>query len=243
MSSGHEQWHNSDRSERTKLLRQVLRDPKVKRWLSRPYTVITTTDVPLLGSSSIGWERIYIDRHLRAPWRPVGTIIVDEQPCNTIGGLIRHERLEPCLEQVFGWSYKSAHLLAECWEDEYYRERHFNPRAVEQAFKPYIKAARHEALQKVATDIDLRPEMAPPRSSGLLERIKKIQNRAKDAHSVVGYRARSAHEKQQCGLCRKFIREKFGGPGCIGVKDTISPLGWCRRFAAGKLEEQKNVAA
>lgn len=236
MSSGHR--HKTDLSphELDDLLDEVLADPRVKRQLAKQRKVDTDHDIPLLGSSNIGWTTIYLDQHLHVRDLPYGTILVDGKRLDVRPGLIRHETLEPVIENIFGWPYSPpSHEISQHWEERDYIAKGFDPRAVEKAFKPFIRNAEGEALPNVPTDLDLRPEMWEPR---LLERVKLAQDAQKRTHLSVGYTSESKFPQRRCELCVMFIAKRYGGPGCTLVKSEesgIHPKGWCRRFSRGSL--------
>lgn len=233
MSSGHHHKTDLTPHELDDLLDEVLADQRVKRQLAKPRKVDTSKDIPLLGSSNIGWTTIYLDVHLRVRDWPYGVLPIDGQRLDVKPGLIRHETLEPILENVYGWHYSPpSHEIAQHFEERLYKEMGFDPRAVEKAFKPFIRNDESEPLPNVPTDLDLRPEMWEPK---LLARVKLAQDKQKRTHLSVGYTSESKFPTKSCELCAAFIEPKFGGPGCVGVKNDISPMGWCRRFKRGSL--------
>lgn len=232
MSTGHHHKHDLTSSELDDLLDEVLSNRLVKAELRRPFKVITTEDVPLVGSSGVGWINIYFDRHL-----PVSALpLPNGKTHNVRGGLIRHERLEPILENLFGWPYaKLAHPVAQHWEERLYIEQGVDPRLVERGFKPFIKADEHEKIKKVATDLDMRPMLDDKK---LMEHVKAAQDKEKLPHERVMYIDQS-RTSQKCEKCSMFVSEKYGGPSCTLVKSPILPSGWCKRFDRGALDQRK----
>ena len=236
MSSGHRHEHKLSRKELDDLLDEALAHPKVKRRLARPAELVTRYDVPLLGSSSVGLERVYLDQHLRYHDWPYGVLPVQGRRLDVKPGLMRHEKLEPILEDELGWPYLPlAHPVAQHWEERDYIRKGFDPAKVERAFRPYIKADAHERIKRCPTDMDLRPELSPPVDRELIKRIKAAQQREKRTQASVGYVAKSETPGQRCGKCVMFLEPKYGGPDCTLVKSEITETGWCRRFKAGKL--------
>ena len=234
MSAGRRHRHDLSTTELDDLLAEALANGRVQDRLAKPYKLVTTYDIPLLGSSSIGGENVYIDRHLRHEKWPWGLLPVDGRKLNVIPGLIRHERLEQIVEDVFGWPYgKIAHPVAQQYEERDYKRRGFDPRDVEKAFKPYIKADAHEKLVRLPTDLDLRPMLDEP---SLLAHVRKRQQVAKRTHESVDYVAKSERLPQQCFKCAMFVIPRYGGPACVGVQSPIEPGGWCRRFKKGSLD-------
>ena len=234
MSGGHHLKHELTRSELDDLLDEALANPKVKLELSMPFKVITTKDIPLLGSSSVNRKNLYLDRHLRYRNWPYAVLPVEDGRLNVKPGLIRHERLEPILENVFGWPYaKIAHPVAQHYEERDYLWRGFDSKRVEKAFEPYIRKDEAEPLADVPTDLDLRPMLDDVK---LLERTRAAQDAQKRTHESVGYVSVSKLPNQKCQLCAMFVSSKFGGPACVGVKSEIDPSGWCKRFKRGSLE-------
>jgi hypothetical protein len=237
MSSGHHHKTDLTDHELDDLLDEVLADPRVKRQLAKPRKVNTSKDIPLLGSSNIGWTTIYLDVHLRVRDLPYGTILVDGRKLDVKPGLIRHETLEPILENVYGWAYSPpSHEIAQHYEERLYKEMGFDPRAVEKAFKPFIRNDEAEPLPNVPLDLDLRPEVWEPK---LLARVKLAQDAQKRTHLSVGYTSESKVPGATCARCSMFIHRMYGGPGCTLVKDEINPMGYCRRFSRGSLVNSK----
>ena len=233
MSAGHHHSTDLTQHELDDLLDEVLANPKVKAQLAKPFKLITTKDIPLLGSSNIGWTNVYTDVHLRFRDWPYGLIPIGDRRLDVKPGLIRHERLEPILENFYGWNYSPpSHEIAQHYEVRLYREMGFDPRTVEKAFVPFIRSDEKEKLPNVPTDLDLRPEMWEPK---LLERVKLAQDAQKRTHLSVGYTSESKFPQRRCELCVMFIAKRYGGPGCTLVKSEISPKGWCRRFSRGSL--------
>ena len=234
MSSGHRHKHDLTETELDDLLRFALADPRVKAAYTKPFKVVKSKDVPLLGSSSINRATVFFDRHFKLPSQPYGVLIVQGRKLNVIPGLIRHERLEIILENIFGWPYGTiAHPVAQHFEEKYYRAQSFDPREVEKAFAPFIRSDELEPLSDVPTDLDLRPMLEDKK---LLQRTREAQNRQKREQASVRYTPKSTMKNKRCELCKMFITKLFGGPACIGVKDDIEPFGICRRFRRGRLD-------
>lgn len=238
MSSGHHRSHELPQSELDELLNEALAHQKVKRGLAQPFTLVTDFDVPYLGSSSIGGKKVFLDRHLKYRDWPYGILPLQFRKIDVRPPLIRHERLEEILENELGWSYfKYAHPVAQHYEERLVKRLGFDPKDYEKMLRPFIKADEHERLKKVPADMDLRPEMAPPKSVSLLARIKEVTQKEKRTHETVKYEEISTHRGQKCELCRHFIPVPFSGPACVGVQDDVVGGGWCKRFSAGKLGE------
>jgi hypothetical protein len=245
MSSGHRSQKKPTDKELDDLLDHALADAKVKKELAKPYTVVRIYDMSYLGGSSIGWRKVYLDQHLRygpknGNLNSFGVIPVDGRMLNVQPGLIRHERLEPILENVYDWPYLPlAHHVAQHWEERDYERRGFKPADVEKALRPYIKADAHERIVKVPTDLDMRPMLSAPMDLKLLDRIYTAAQKEKRAHESVAYTNKSAHKGQTCAGCVHYLEPQYyGKPGCAGVKDDIMPGGWCKRFQAGKMDAQ-----
>lgn len=234
MSSGHRIRGNLSDHELDILLSHALADNRVKARLCKPFRLITTKDIPLLGSSNIGWTRVFLDRHLRYSDWPFGVLPVQGRRFNAKPGLILHERLEAAVENVFGWSYAKAHQVATRHEHGLYKAIGFDPAAVEKAYAPYIRSDEREPLRDVPTDLDLRPMLGDPK---LLSRTHTAQDRQKIPQRSVGYVGKSDKPEQKCGLCSMFVKPRYGGPACTLVKSPIAESGWCRRFKRGALEK------
>jgi hypothetical protein len=148
--------------------------------------------------------------------------------------LIRHERLEQACEDELGYGYELAHEIATHWEHRWLKQRKIDPAKYEAALAPYIRRDESEKLEKVPTDLDLRPELAPPKDTAMLARIRAAQAKDKVPQALVDYVDKS-RSSRRCGLCSMYIYPAYGGPGCTLVKDPINPHGYCKRFKAGEL--------
>ncbi len=239
MSSGHSGGKDQPTpDELDDLLAEVLANPKVRQQLARPFKVDHGYDIALLGSSSVDGDTVYIDRHFKVPGRPFCRIPVGKKVLNAVPGLVRHERLEQILENVYGWKYILAHYVAEHWEEQLYKAQGFDPKAVEKAYEPFIKYAEHEKITRVPTDLDARPLMSgtDPGDAAMLKHKDETANKEKVSQASVGYVNKSARPQQKCGLCRMFVAKQYGGPACTLVQDKINEGGWCRKFSKGKLD-------
>lgn len=236
--SGHQHRTKLSSAELDDLLDEALADPKIKKRLARGFNLVTSFDIALLGSSSIGGFNVYLDRHLRFKDWPYGILPVRFKKLDTKPGLIRHERLEQALEDEFGWGYDLSHAVAQQWEERYYRAKGFDPEAVERMFEPYIKHDEVERIVKTPLDLDMRPLLAPVRSTAIIKRIEEAAQKEKTPQKVVAYTNKAHMQNQRCALCWKFVDPKYGGPGCVKIQSPIVAGGWCRRFERGKLEER-----
>ena len=234
MSAGHRHPSKFSESDLDDILDEILAHKRVKERLARAYKLVTDYDIALLGSSSVGGAHVYLDRHLRGRGLPYGVIPVGKRQLDTKQGLTRHERLEQALEDLFGWSYDLSHCVAQHWEHRDYKRRGFDPAAVERAYKPFIKSDEHERIVRTPTDLDMRPLLAPPKSTALIEHINKTAQSEKQPHTSVGYVASTSH-RTRCDTCANFVEPKYGGPLCTLVQSPIEPVGWCRRFRKGSL--------
>jgi hypothetical protein len=236
MSAGHHHKSTLSTAELEDLVDEALANPKIKARLAQPFKLITTKDVPLLGSSSIGALNVYLDQHLRYRDWPYGILPVDGRRLDTKVGLIRHERFEQAVEDELGWPYMPiAHPAATVYEHRDYRAKGFDPAAVERAYRPYIRTDEHEPLKLVPTDLDLRPML---HDAKLLERTKAAQDKEKRPHEAVSY-VDQATPSRQCAACEMFIKPEYGGPNCTAVQRPILPAGGCRIFKRGTLDKPK----
>lgn len=229
MSSGHQHRgaHGYTAADLDGELDRILKMPAVKRRLARPFKLVTTYDMPLLGSSSIGGANVYLDRHLRANGRRFGVLLVNDYPFDTKPPLIRHERLEQAIEDVLGWQYEHAHLVATRWEHRIVPD----PAAYERALKPLIKKDALERVTRVPGDLDIRPLLAPPVNRKMLAAVREAMERSKASHEKAGYVDMSPHRGRHCGNCSMFAGPEYGGPACTKVRDKIRIDGWCRWWA------------
>ena len=239
--SGHQHTSDLSNDELDDLLDEALANAKIRKRLARGFKLVTDFDIALLGSSAIGGGTVYLDRHLKYRKWPYGTLAVASRKLNVIPGLIRHERLEQALEDELGWPYvKLAHPVAQHWEERLYRNQGFDPAAVERMFEPYIKFDAKERIVKTPPDLDMRPLLAPPRSTEIIVRVNATAQKEKRRQPAVGYVAKSVVANQKCAKCVHFIQTEYGGPACTGVDSPINPAGWCRRYRLGTLGEKPN---
>jgi hypothetical protein len=241
VSTGHR--HKSDLSddELVDLLAEALDSAKIKKRLSEHYTLVTDYDIPLLGSSSIGGRKVYLDRHLKygpknghGGW-PYGILPLQGKSIDVRPPLVRHERLEQACEDILGWPYKIAHAVATRWEHDLVKRKGFDPEKYEDVLAPYIKADQHERIVKVPTDLDRRPMLAPPVDRKLIDHVNATTNKEKRTHAAVIYVSKS-DKPQTCAGCIHFVGLAYGGPACEGVKDPIAAAGWCRRYLKGAMD-------
>jgi hypothetical protein len=130
------------------LVDEALTNSKVQSAVKRPISVDTSHGVPVLGTSSVGWAKVYLDRHF-----PLSALPVGDRKLNVKAGLIRHERLEPVLEDILGWLYSTiAHPVAQDYEERDYKWLGFDPKEIEQAFASYIDSDERTPLKKVSVD-------------------------------------------------------------------------------------------
>lgn len=176
MSRGHTHAHDLSKAELDDLLAEALANLKVKRRLARPFKLDHTYDIALLGSSAVGGGTVYLDRHLRAKGKPFGILPLQGRWIDVKQPLIRHERLEQTLEDELGWPYEPiAHPVAEHWEEQLVKKMGFDPKAYERMLEPLIKADEVEKLQRIPTDLDLRPLMSDsePEDKTILKHIRE----------------------------------------------------------------------
>jgi hypothetical protein len=228
LSSGHTHKSKRTAAELDALLDNALAEPKIKARWARPYKLDRGHDIPLLGSSSIGGKTVYLSRNLPA------YLQIDGKRVETAPPLIRHERIEQACEDELGYGYELSHEIATRWEHRWLTERKIDPAEYEAALAPYIRRDESEKLEKVPTDLDLRPELAPPKDTAMLARIRAAQAKDKAPQAVVDYVDKS-QSSRRCGLCSMYVYPAYGGPGCTLVKDPINPHGYCKRFKAGEL--------
>lgn len=226
------------------IFQEAKSDPKFKERMARPYRLSTEDDIPLLGSSSKGGKTVYLDRHLRYQNKPYGLIPVNGKLMNVKGPLIEHERVEQALEDIYGFAYEPAHEVATFAEHRIVEFMGFDPEAYEKALKPYIKADEHERIERVPSDLDIRPELAPPVDKALLAHIKKAQarNRATGGRAVkkvekIGrdsflYLEGTIADFAQCSSCYLFARDK-GRCAILGGDFEVRPQDTCGMYLEG----------
>src|SRR5215831_9182251 len=155
MSAGH---HRNRSKISPEELDRLLSLAPVRRALAQPYKVDIRHDVPYVGSSSIDRRTVYLDRHLHSAGQRHGMVWIGAKLTNVRPSIVRHERVEPVIENELGWPYPRAHLVATAAEERMVDD----PKAYEAALRPFIKADEHESLVKVPTDLDIRPVLAAP---------------------------------------------------------------------------------
>lgn len=242
MSAAHGKRHKLISAELDDLLDEALADKRIKERLARPYKVNTSYDIPLLGSSAVGGGTVYIDRHLPR-LLPVGKRKLENRP-----GLIKHERLEQALEDIFGWKYDLAHDVATHYEERDYRAKGFDPAAVEKAYAPYIKADEHEKIVKVPVDLDVRPMLT---DKELMARVRAAQGKEETPNRATGGRLAADDDTKsmpvglaknpqgvpfRCGACQFFDAGKCWNknPDLHGRK--VEPQWCCNLYKHDKME-------
>ena len=170
MASGHTSKGDRSRAELDDMLAYVMANPKIRRRLAQPFTLSRKFDIALLGSSATDGKTVYLDRHL-----PV-SVKVGKRPMNVTQPLIRHERLEQAIEDIYGWPYILAHDIAEHWEEQLVTQMGIDPKAYEKALEPWIKKDEHAKVTKVPADLDLRPVLsgADPEDKSILKNYKAV---------------------------------------------------------------------
>ena len=108
-------------------------------------------DIPYLAGYSRDGKTIYIDRHLPKSFTFRGhTIEVDRF-------LILHEEVEKTLIDQLGLHYLHAHQIATRAEEAAVNAQRITWKAYDRFMQKYVKAIGDERLQKVPTDLDLKP--------------------------------------------------------------------------------------
>ena len=108
-------------------------------------------DIPYLAGYSRDGKTIYIDRHLPKSFTFRGhTIEVDRF-------LILHEEVEKTLIDQLGLHYLHAHQIATRAEEAAVNAQRVTWKAYDRFMQKYVKAIGDERLQKVPSDLDLKP--------------------------------------------------------------------------------------
>jgi hypothetical protein len=132
--------------------------------------IIADYDLPYLGGSSVGMERIYVDAHAYPK-------VVDAR---LLPGLIKHEHVEGVLLE-HGWRYaiepKAAHRVAIVAENREYAARGISPEEADRIYRPLIKGDELERLVCCPCDLHMEPYTEPPVDRRLLARLQLAQRR------------------------------------------------------------------
>ncbi|MFK2877082.1 hypothetical protein [Rhodanobacter hydrolyticus] len=108
-------------------------------------------DIPYLAGYSRDGKTIYIDRHLPKSFMFRGRIIdVDRF-------LILHEEVEKTLIDQLGLHYLHAHQIATRAEEAAVNAQRVTWKAYDRFMQKYVKSIGDERLQKVPSDLDLKP--------------------------------------------------------------------------------------
>ena len=164
MSGGHRH-HHSDRH--VAQYDALSHQPWFQLALERPYLVIGYVfDLPYVGGSSEGTERIYVDRHAYP-------VIVK---AGLLPGLIKHELVEGILLD-HGWKYEiepeAAHLVASVAEERENLKRGILRQDADEIYRPLIKADEHERLVIVPDDLHMQPYLEPPVDKALIAHMRR----------------------------------------------------------------------
>jgi hypothetical protein len=130
--------------------------PPDKTLLARKVRLVTSYDVPLLGSSSKNGKDVYIDRSLAAH----GPLDIKGVMFDTLPALVIHEKVEKALEDL-GWSYTDAHNYATKLEHAYVRSKGIKPEDYEEALKPWIVKCGRKTDTRTAPNMELKPYQHP----------------------------------------------------------------------------------
>lgn len=140
-------------------VRTELADPKVQNALAQPKVIDRTTDVPYAAGYTKDGGTILIDRHMPT------SLSVDGKPFPTDHFLAIHEAVEKVLIDKYakGWTgtqqqlYLKGHAVATAIEHAQERAAGFDPKKVEDALAPYIKAEGSEKVTNVHPNLDMTP--------------------------------------------------------------------------------------
>jgi len=132
--------------------------------------VVTSYDLPYLGGSSVGMERIYVDVHAYLTVANNRLLL----------GLIKHEHVEGVLLE-HGWRYaiepEASHLVATVAENREYVSLGISPEEANRIYRPLIKADELERLVCCPSDLHMEPYTEPPVDRRLLARLQLAQRR------------------------------------------------------------------
>lgn len=159
MSAGHRHDH-PDQAHRAELA-HIRAQPWFAEWWAKPFTVNAEFDIPYLGGSSMGGDRVYVDRNAYP-------LIVKE---GLLSGLITHERVEGILLRT-GRSYAGAHELATEAENETYRRGGRDPQAAQKLYPKLLDMAATAPIFMVPDDLRMEPYLYPPVDEVMLARMR-----------------------------------------------------------------------
>jgi hypothetical protein len=218
-----------------------------------PVEVVTTYDMPYLCGYSTDGKKRFVDRHFHAPGQPIGTIEVDGKMVNVLPFLVGdhrkrwdrphkplgwagHEGVEYAAMAVWGWSYSPAHVLATGAERRLATVSGIRWDPLVKAYKPYIKAAEHERLERMPPDFDLRPILAKPVDKRLVSAVREAMGSdkgkmEKQDKTLVHYDDRRGRPSHHCGVDHEWKEHScqyWKDPlGCELVRGIIAVRGGC----------------
>ena len=133
-------------------------------------SVIVSFDLPYVGGSSVGQERVYVDVNAYPIIAKAGLL----------PGLLKHEHVEGVLLE-HGWHYAieplASHLVATVAENREYAMRGISLEHANRLYAPLIKADEHERLACCPRDLHMEPYTEPPVDRELLAAVREAQGR------------------------------------------------------------------
>ena len=160
---------------------KVMKDKTVRRMLARPWRLDRTHDIPFLAGYSRNARTIYFDKSLPT------TLLLGSKRYELAGALTTHERVEKALIDAYGWGYVTpspgAHGYATRAEHNRLITDGVDPKAYEEAMKPYITACKERCKGEdvdFPTDLDLTPYQTGE-GEAYLNALEAVQNKRRKA--------------------------------------------------------------
>lgn len=233
MSSGHS---GADQQPvlNSQALDRLLQEPALRMCLYEQREEDDSCDCPYLAGYSKNGKVIFFDRHLpeTLSFEQDGKV----REFNPREFIRRHEIMEKCLIDLYGFGYWAAHTAANAWERRLVLQM-LGPGAwapYSAALDPYIKADEAEKLKKVPKDLDMTPYTSPPVNRVLIARIQAAQGRErKYSKAEVHYTDARGNRIQHCGKVKEWGNgcNYFEHPAaCELVRGYIDARGLCDEY-------------
>lgn len=149
MSAGHR--HGEKHPKDHDHAHEILKDPNVRKHLSKQPKIDKSHDIPYLAGYSRDGKTVYLDRHFPE------VLEINGQHVNAHEFVAIHERCEKAAIDAQQKNYEQAHKFATTVEHSALEAHGINPGDYEKALAPYIKAAEHEKIERIPPDLDMTP--------------------------------------------------------------------------------------
>lgn len=237
MSAGHP--HRRINEADPKKLKKLMASPSFHEMWARPFTVVTTYQIPDSAGYSVKADHYYLDEELVRQVRS-GQISVEAMtPEQILGALLRHERTEKCLMDADNDvdTYEPAHEFATMAEHNGVRP-YAPPYKYEKALREIIKHNEHKELTNVPPDLACAPyiDEKDELDHRAVTRMQALGVRDCGKLSKAEVKYTKSSDGDECQGCKHWQPEPGfyqGFAACEIVAGAVRQDRWCSRFIAG----------